>query len=176
MAAYLNETTFEEILTQCGQHSKYEVAIVLPHRNDIRVFTEEMIRLNSLDRIPFFRDVRSTPYTSVVRFTNGSSIEFTTVSAMRSGDRYHTVLVHDEVSDPAFLDCVARFEKPYEGDVLRDAMYAWQEDYLRRERDLYKTYGLGKWGFDPEPPIDPMENVTDTEELDSFLNEFAVKS
>ena len=76
MAAYLNETTFEEMLTRCGQHSNYEGAIVLPHRNDVRAFTEEMVRLNSLERIPFFRDVRSTPRASVVRFTNGSSLEF----------------------------------------------------------------------------------------------------
>lgn len=109
MAAYLNETTFEEILTQCGQHANYEGAIVLPHRNDIRD-------------------------TSVIRFTNGSSIEWTTVSAMRSGDRYH------------------------------------------KQRDFYQTYGLGKWGFDPAPPVDPLENATDTGELDDFLNGFKIDS
>lgn len=176
MAAYLNETTFEEILTQCGQHANYEGAIVLAHRAEIRTFTEEIMRLHSLNRIPYLRDVRHSNNCSVIRFANGSSIELTTVGSMRAGDRYHTVLVHDDITDPAFLDCVARFEKPYEGDVLRDAMYVWQEDYLRRERELYKTYGLGKWGFNPAPPVDPMENVTDTEELDSFLSGFAVKS
>ena len=176
MAAYLNETTFEEMLTRCGQHSNYEGAIVLPHINDVRAFTEEMVRLNSLERIPFFRDVRSTPRTSVVRFTNGSSLEFTTADDMRNGDRYHSVLVHSGICHPEFLDGICRFEKPYEADVFRDAVYAWQEDYLRKQRSFYRTHALGDWVFEPPKPIDPMENVTDTEELDNFLNEFAVKS
>ena len=36
---------------------------------------------------------------------------------------------------------------------------------------------MGKWvTSDKLFETDPMENVTDTEELDNFLNEFAVKS
>lgn len=177
MVEYLNETTFEEMLTQCGRHSNYEGVIALSDRAKISSFTDEIMRLHSLNRIPFLRDVRQRYNHSLVRFTNRSSIEITTADTLRNGERYHAILIDEDIRDHAFVDYMKAYEKNYEPDIFRDAIYEWQEDFLRKQRDFYNTHAVGDWWvYTPPKPVDPMENVTDTNELDSFLKEFVVNS
>lgn len=173
MISSLNETTFEETLTQCGQHTKYEAVIVLPVMAEVRGLADELNRVHTLKPIPHLRDIIARSHHALMRFGNGSSIEITTPETMRNGDMYHTVLVSEDIDDPRFLDIVYRFEKRYEPDAIRDVAYMFSttlnNPVWRREYNC-------NWVKAEVKMADPMDNVTDTAELDNFLNEFAVKS
>lgn len=159
MIASLNDFTLERIITQCEMYPNYEGVIVLPRRVDIYEFAQEIMRGHSLRPIPFLRDIRTNYNCSVLRFTNGSSIELTTTNTMRIGDRYHTVLVHKGVNNE-FIDKVHHFEKPYEHNNDR---FFWRKEYN------------GKW-IEAQVVYDELDSIEDTKALDEFLKHFKINN
>lgn len=166
MITSLNERTLEETFTLCGRHTGYEAVIVLPVMIEVYRFTDELINAHRFKAIPSLRDILRNHNNSLIRFINGSSIKIATPNSVRRGDRYHTILVSDDVNNKTFLERVYLIEKSYEAPMFSIPIdkLMWRQEYTC------------DWIKAEVKMDDPMENVTDTKELDDFLKGFKIAS
>lgn len=159
----LNMETLERLLLDCGSLPEYQGAIIVEHRRDVEALVYELAKVNRENPIPRLIDIRHTPQGAVVRFANDSYIDISLFECVR-GERYNTLLYHGEFT-PRVLDRFMMAERPYWESRTFDI-------YDREFREMITKNFWKPATFDD---VDPMDNVTDTEELDNFLNSFSIK-
>lgn len=160
-----NEGNFTELLLKCNSNIRYKGAVVLPTLSEVRQFTHELYeihRTNPINGIKAIGREISTCYENSVErifFENNSIIDVIAPVESRRGIRYNDIL------------CGA----PFESSVL-NIIRSWEFDYRsgRSVNDYWrKEYHSCEW---KQPEADPMDDITDTTELDNFLNGFTVIS
>lgn len=154
-----NEENFTELLLKCNNNIRYRGVIILPTLSEVRQFTRELYEIHRVNPINGIRAIGrgfSTCYensTERIFFENNSLIDVMVPGESRRGIRYNDILC----------------STPFEPNVL-GMVRSWETEY---RSDWNKEYYCEEW---KQLKDDPMDNITDTTELDNFLNEFVVNS
>lgn len=156
--------TLEKLLLDCGSLPEYQGAIIVEHKRDVESLVYELARVHRENPIPRLIDMRQTPQGAVVRFANDSSIDISVFEYVR-GERYNTLLYLGEFT-PQVLDRFMLAERPY-----------WESRTFDISDSRFgKMITQSFWRPATFDEVDPMDNVTDTKELDSFLGEFKINA
>lgn len=159
----LNSTSFGDMLEKCSDASGYRGMIVFNTERDLKEFIREFVALNRQSAIPGVRIVKQNYHSGTIEFTNDSTIQLVLASTSARGGRCNTMLF-DEAIDNETRDVLSSFIAPYQRTQ-------WEDN------NKWATRFMGKWVVNDKLfETDPMDNVTDTAELDNFLNGFAVNS
>ena len=159
----LNSTPFGDMLEKCSDASGYRGMIVFNTERDLKEFIREFVALNRQSAIPGVRIIKQNYNAGTIEFTNDSVIQLVVANNSSRGRRCNAIL-YDEAMNNESIALLNGYLTPY-----RTAQ--WEDN------NKWASRFMGKWvTSDKLFETDPMENVTDTEELDNFLNEFAVKS
>lgn len=152
-----NEENFTELLTKCNNNAGYKGVIILSTLSEVRQFIREIWEIHKANPISGVKTIRTvigiSNYTPPkILFTNNSSIDVVISGESRRGIRYNDILC----------------STPFESFVL-DMVRNWEIDYRSEwKREYYCDWELSD--------ADPIDDTTDTTELDNFLNEFIVNS
>lgn len=163
----LNSISFRKMLEKCSDCSGYRGIIVFKTASVLKEFIRELVALNKESAIPGIRIIKQLVNSGLVEFTNDSVIQLITESTSARGRRCHAMLLEDEISNEV-RDILSSMIMPYDRVQYEKAFWGEETSWVRKIN--------GKWIKDNRPPVDPMENVTDTKELDNFLNKFTVNS
>lgn len=151
----LNEESLTELLTNCNNNADYKGMIILSTPSEVRHFSHEISEIHRTHPINGVMMIgaefvnRWSPVERIL-FVNNSFIDVISPKVNRRGMRYDEVLCHIRIMQDVFE--VHGYD--YYGDLIRD---------------LIKSECGVKIA-------DPMDDITDTTELDEFLNGFAVNS
>ena len=159
----LSSTSLGDMLEKCSDSSGYRGMIVFNTAEGLKDFIREFVSLNRESAIPGVRIVKQNYNAGTIEFTNDSVIQLVVANNSAKGRRCNAIL-YDEAMNDESVALLNGYLTPYRTDQ-------WEDN------NKWASRFMGKWVTDDKLfKIDPMENVTDTKELDSFLNEFAVKS
>lgn len=151
-----NEENFTELLTKCNNNAGYKGVIILSTLSEIRYFSHEISELHRVNPIIGVKTIGTestiTGWSPVERilFVNDSFIDVISPKVNRRGMRYDEVLCHSR--------------------IMQDLFEVSEYDYCR---DLIEDFIESEFGV---KIADPMDDITDTTELDNFLNGFTVIS
>lgn len=151
-----NEENFTELLTKCNNNAGYKGVIVLSTLSEVRHFSHEISEIHRVNPINGVMTIGIEPtignWSPVERilFVNNSFIDVMSPKVSRRGVRYDEVLCHSRIMQDLF----ETREYGYCIDLIRD--------FIKSE------FGVKN--------ADPLDDTTDTTELDNFLNEFVVNS
>lgn len=151
-----NEENFTELLTQCNNNAGYKGVIILSTLSEVRHFSHEISEIHRVNPIIGVRTIgmelsidRWSPVERIL-FVNNSFIDVMSPKVNRRGMRY------DEVLCSSWL--------------MQDIFNVREYGYCR---ELIRDFIECEFGIET---VDPMDDTTDTTELDNFLNEFIVNS
>lgn len=148
-----NEENFTELLTSCNNNAGYKGVIILPNLLEVRQFIyeiEEIHEANPISGVEAIIIGRSAA--PRILFDNNSFIDVMISRESIRGVRYNDILCSTPF-EPSVLDMVRGLEIDYRSDWHKEYSCEWKQ-----------------------PGADPMDAITDTTELDNFLNGFAVNS
>lgn len=156
--------TLEKLLLDCGSLPEYQGAIIVEYKSDVEALVYELAKVHRENPIPRLIDMRQTPQGAVIRFANDSRIDISVFECVR-GERHNTLLYHGEFT-PRVLDRFMLAERPY-----------WDTGTFDMSDSRFsKMITQNFWRAAISDEVDPMDNVTDTKELDSFLGEFKINA
>lgn len=148
-----NEESFTELLTDCNNNAGYKGMIILLNLAEVRQFMREIVELHKANPISGVKAIRTgLNVTPRILFDNNSTIDIMVSRENLRGARYNDILCSTPF-EPSVLDMVRDLEIDYRTDWHKEYSCEWKQ-----------------------PGADPMDNITDTAELDNFLNGFAVNS
>lgn len=159
----LNSTSLSEMLEKCSDSSSYHGMIVFNSGSTLKDFINEFVVLNRDSAIPGIRIIKQSYRSGIIEFTNDSTIRLVLATPSIRGRKCNAVL-YDGVIDEEVRNLLYGCITPYQ-TVQWEDNNKWAGGFIRNwvSNDiLFET--------------DPMENITETEELDKFLKEFVVKS
>lgn len=151
-----NEENFTELLTNCNDNAEYRGAIVLSDVREVRHFMSEIAEVHRANPISGVKAIRTSlniySTTPRILFDNNSLIDIMVAGESRRGLRYNNILCSTPIR-PDILNVVQGWEIDYRSTWHREYSCEWEQS-----------------------EADPMDNITDTAELDKFLNRFIVNS
>ena len=159
----LNPISLEYMFEKCSDNTRYRGMIVFNTLKDLKDFIKEFVDLNRQSAIPSVRIIKQRYNSGTIEFTNDSTIQLVLVSESARGIKCNIILFDDAI-DKEMRDILRGCIIPYNTEPWED-MNKWARKFMN------------KWVTDDKLfEVDPMENVTDTGELDNFLNEFKIAS
>lgn len=145
----LNSTSLGYMLEKCSENTEYHGMIAFNGTDAIKTFIKEFVRLHKQSTVPNIRIIKQHYQSGTIEFTNGSIIYLVLANSTSRGRKCHAILF-DEAIDVETRHFFSRYLIPYKTVFSYD---------LANEHTAEE---------------DPMDKITDTEELENFLNEFNV--
>lgn len=166
----LNSTSFGDMLGKCSDASGYRGVIVFNTERDLTDFIKEFIALDRQSAIPGLRIVKQNLRSGTIEFTNDSTIQLVLATTPERGRRCNTMLFAEGI-DRETKDILSGSIIPYQ-----TVQWEYNDKWVWEDNKWVRRFMGKRVPDDKSFEVDPMDSVTDTSELDSFLNGFAVNS